>query len=358
MRQKEIGDSVGVVGRDKLPGRRPEPGDNVGVLGRDKPPFVVLVLLIACGSSHTPTATPSPGVEQASRPPATPEVLRGERLLAKGQLEEAQVALEEAVENDPQDPRAWLDLGLLYEEMGDPRRAEKAYRRSSEIDENFAEPYNNLGVLLRERGQLADAIPMLERAAALDPRLGPARFNLALAYEDAGERDKAESEYLAAIQALQNDPVPRINLAMLYLDTDRPDEAADQLRAAAPWVRQDVLLSIAVGGALRRAGAPEEAVEVLHGALKQAPDPPPTELLAELALALYATDAVPAAEKTMRSAVNQSPKDPALQYALGAILVKRGKLDEARRHLQRVVKLDPDGPYAARARAQLRSISP
>jgi Flp pilus assembly protein TadD len=276
--------------------------------------------------------------------------------LAKGRVEEAWTAFEGAIENDPQDPRAWLDLGLVYEEMGDQPAAERAYRRSIEIDGNFAEPYNNVGVLLRERGALADAIPMLEQAAALDPRLGPARFNLALAYEDAGERDRAEREYLAAIQALPNDPVPRINLAMLYLDTDRLDEAADQLRAAVPQVRGDVLLSIAVGAGLRRAQDPEQAVEVLHGALEHASSPPPTELVAELALALYATGELQAAENTMRSAVKQAPRDPALHYALGTILVKRGKLDEARRHLQRVVRLDPNGPYTARARAQLRSI--
>lgn len=318
---------------------------------------VVPILPTACGSTHSPTATPRPAsAEEASRPPATPEVLRGEQLLAKGRVEEAWTAFEEAIESDPQDPRAWLDLGLVYEEMGDQPAAERAYRRSIEIDGNFAEPYNNLGVLLRERGALADAIPMLERAVALDPGLGPARFNLALAYEDAGERDKSEREYLAAIQALPNDPVPRINLAMLYLDTDRPDEAADQLRVAVPQVRGDVLLSIAVGAGLRRAGEPDEAVEVLHGALEHASDPPPTELVAELALALYATGELRAAENTMRRAVKQAPKDPALHYALGTILVKRGKLDEARRHLQRVVRLDPDGPYAARARAQLRSI--
>jgi len=351
MNQKGVGDSVGVMGWDRPQGRGPERNKEPSV------PLVVLVLLTACGSARIPAATPgSVSGEHASRPPATPEVLHGEQLLAKGQVEEARTALEQAIENGPQDPRAWLDLGLVYEEMGDWGAAERAYRRSSEIDENFAEPYNNLGVLLRERGQLAKAIPILERAAALDPGLGPARFNLALAYEDAGEPDKAEREYLAAIQALPNDPVPRINLAMLYLDADRSDEAADQLRAAAPRVRQDVLLSIAVGGALRRAGEANQAVEVLHGALKHASDPPPTELLAELALALYATGELQAAENTMRSAVSQAPKDAALQYALGTILVKGGKLDEARKHLQRVVKLDPDGPYAARARAQLRSI--
>ncbi len=328
-----------------------------GMLVKGMLALCVSIALAACGTTQTPPASPSPArVGEASRPSATPQVLRGEQLLAKGQVEEARTAFEEAIESDPEDARAWLDLGLVYEEMGDLPGAERAYRRSSEIDRNFAEPYNNLGVLQRERGELADAIQTLERAAALDPALGPARFNLALAYEDAGDSENAEREYLAAIQALPNDPVPRINLAILYLDTDRPDDAIAQLEVAAPMVRRDVLLSIAVGGALRRAREATRAVEVLQGALEYASDPPPTELLAELALALYATGALEASEDTMRRAVRQAPKDPTLRYALGTILVKRGKLDLARKHLQLVVKLDPDGPYATRARAQLRAI--
>lgn len=324
-------------------------------LDRNRGHFVLLVVLGACSSSQTPIATPAE-VEAVSRPPAGPEVLRGEQLLAKGHVKDAWTAFEEAIKKDPTDARAWLDLGLVYEEMGDQSAAESAYRRSAEIDGNFAEAYNNLGVLLRERGDLEEAISMLERASTLDPQLGPARFNLALAYEDADELDKSEREYLAAIQLLPNDPVPRINLAMLYLDINRPDDATDQLRVASKKVRGDVLLSIAVGGALRRAGQAAEAVDVLHGALEYASDPPPTDLLAELALALYATGELESAAKTMRLAVGQAPEDPALQYALGSILLKAGELDEARRHLRRAVQLDADGPYADRARARLRSI--
>ncbi|MGB5809973.1 MAG: tetratricopeptide repeat protein [Polyangiales bacterium] len=313
-------------------------------------------LSLGCG---TTTATPieTAPVSRVSRPAASPAVLQGEQLLAKGQVKEAWAILEDAVEDEPDDPRAWLDLGLVYEEVGDLSAAERAYRRSTELDGRFAEAFNNLGVLLRERGDLSEAVTMLERAVDLDPVLGPARFNLALAYEDLGDGAAAEEQYLAAIDVLKGDPVPRINLAMLYLDEGRADEAKTQLREAIPRVEGDVLLSVAVGNALRRAGDSSAAVEVLHAALAHAPDPPPTGLLAELALALFANGDLPAAESVMRRAVGQEPADPALQYALGTMLAKQGFRDEARRHLSRVVTLDPDGPLAERAKAQLRAIS-
>ena len=314
-----------------------------------------LVLLWGCASTPTEPAEPDP-IETVSRPPASPTVLRGERLLSEGKVDQAREVFERAIADDPSDPRAWLDLGLAQEAAGDRASAQRSYRRAIELDRGFAEAFNNLGVLLREGGHLQEATVALERAVALDPDLAAARFNLALAYEDQGKLADAERQYLVAIEQLPGDPVPRINLAMMWLEMGRRDEAATQLRAAAPMVRDDVLLSTAVGEGLRRAGLPEQAVPVLQGALRQASAPPPTELLAELALAYYAAGDLDSAAATMRRAVGQDERDPALQYAYGSILAKLGQVGKARAHLRRAVQLDPDGPYAERARARLRSL--
>lgn len=316
---------------------------------------VLVALLSGCASSPgSPSQAPSPPI--VSHPPAGPDVLRGEQLLAEGRVPEAKRIFEHALAEDPDDPRAWLDLGLAEEATGDWASAEKSYRRATDIDPNFAEAFNNLGVLLREAGKLAEAIATLERAVALDPSLSAARFNLALSYEDQGSLADAEREYLATIDRLPKDPIPRINLAMMLVDAGRSEDAIAQLRAARPMLRGDVLLSMAVGEGFRRAGLPAEAVPVLQTALDQAPEPPPTELLAELALAHYANGDLDAAEATMRRAVAQDELDPALQYAYGSILAKQGQLGKARAHLRRAVTLDPDGPYAERASARLEAL--
>lgn len=316
---------------------------------------LLLSALSGCAGSQPEPAEPEP-VALVSRPPASPDVLRGEALLSEGQVAAARAVFKKAIADEPKDARAWLDLGLAHEAGGDVGSAEKAYRRATELDSAFAEAFNNLGVLLRESGRLDDAIQALERAVALDPGLAAARFNLGLAYEDRGNLAEAEREYLAVIEQLPADPVPRINLAMMLLQMDRAGEAATQLRTARPMVRNDVLLAIAVGEGLRRAGAPEEAVPVLESALGQASEPPPTDLLAELALAYYASGDLDASEATMRRAVNQDERDPALQYAYGSILAKRGEVGKARAHLRRAEQLDPSGPYARRARARLESL--
>lgn len=310
-----------------------------------------------CGSGGASTAPSTTAPEElVSRPQATPDVLRGERLLVNGQVSEAMKVFRQAIAENAEDARAWLDLGLGHEAAGNSASAERAYRRAAEIDPQFAEALNNLGVLLREAGKIEEATSALERAVSLDPDLAAARFNLGLAYEDQGRFDDAERQYLATIEQLPSDPIPRINLAMMYLAAGRTDDAVAQLRAARPMVRGDVLLSIAVGEGLRRAKAPREAVAVLEGALRQADDPPPTDLLAELSLAYYAAGDLESAEKTMRRAVGQDEIDPALQYAYGSILAKLGEIGQARSHLRRAISLDRDGPYAARARRRLDTL--
>ena len=93
----------------------------------------------ACSStSSSPPAETAPE-ELVSRPEATPDVLRGERLLASGRVTEAQQVFRQAIADDPEDARAWLDLGLTHEAKGDPVSAEKAYRRATEIDPSFAD---------------------------------------------------------------------------------------------------------------------------------------------------------------------------------------------------------------------------
>ncbi|MGB9340332.1 MAG: tetratricopeptide repeat protein [Polyangiales bacterium] len=328
-------------------------------MNRARAPYVawavLAALIVGCGSSQS-TPAQEPSLTTLSRPPASPDLLRAERLLAEGKVPEAKRLFEQALADNPSDVRALLDLGLALEASGDWASAEKAYRRATTLDPNFAEAFNNLGVLLREAGKLPEATAMLERAVALDPALVAARFNLALSYEEQGKLGEAEREYLQTIDRLPGDPVPRINLAMMLLGAGQPEDAVEQLRAARPMVRGDVLLSIAVGEGLRRAGLPAEATPVLQTALRQAPEPPPTELLAELALAQYASGDLDAAEASMRRAVGQNELDPALQYAYGSILAKQGQLGKARAHLRRAVKLDPDGPYAERASARLETL--
>jgi tetratricopeptide (TPR) repeat protein len=50
-----------------------------------------------------------------------------------GRLDEARDAYERAIERDPSDVKALVNLGLLYERRGEPERARQAYQAAVRV---------------------------------------------------------------------------------------------------------------------------------------------------------------------------------------------------------------------------------
>ena len=71
------------------------------------------------------------------------------------------------LELEPRDSLLQRDLGSLYEELGDTRRAEEMYRRALAIDLAYADVHARLGWLLLRRGDKAAARAAADRVAAL-----------------------------------------------------------------------------------------------------------------------------------------------------------------------------------------------
>ena len=74
-----------------------------------------------------------------------------------------------ALDADPCEAQARLNLGLLMARTGDREGAERELRRSLECDPTYARAAFNLAVLCSRTGRADEAVSLLERATALDP---------------------------------------------------------------------------------------------------------------------------------------------------------------------------------------------
>jgi tetratricopeptide (TPR) repeat protein len=68
---------------------------------------------------------------------------------------------------DPDFFQAFVNAGVLHEEMGDSDLAEKSYMRALEISPDNGMVLNNLAVVVLKRGALQEALDLAERAYAL-----------------------------------------------------------------------------------------------------------------------------------------------------------------------------------------------
>jgi arylsulfatase A-like enzyme/Flp pilus assembly protein TadD len=156
------------------------------------------------------------------------------RALAKlGRVDEAKTWLKKATASNPENYRAWYQLGL-FEAENDPAAAQASYQKAIAIQPNYSPGQRELGMLLFNQKNYAAAVPRLEKAIALgledaqihnflgicysqtnhlqksiqsyraalklDPKLAEAHLNLAYGLQRAGKLSQARVEYETACQ--------------------------------------------------------------------------------------------------------------------------------------------------------------
>lgn len=129
------------------------------------------------------------------------------------------VALEyynSALEIFPESIEAWYNKGMYYQNRGEVDNALNCYYVLNGIDETWADPYYNLGYIhLVMTNELDSAIFYFEKSTTLDPNFYQAYNNLGLAYEEMGDKKNARKYYLKAIDVNPDFQLAKDNLNAL-----------------------------------------------------------------------------------------------------------------------------------------------
>jgi Tfp pilus assembly protein PilF len=317
---------------------------------------------IGCGGGAPKPAAESALDERIEEPPpqrkapgASPLVKEAEGLLGKGDHAGAKAKFEAAIAENPEDPRAYLGLGLCEEALEQVAAAEKAYRKAVELDPNLAEAHNNLGLLLRDKDDLEGAIAALTRATEADPRLASAQANLAMALEDAQRPEQAGPAYAKAVKLAGDDAMLRANYGLFLLQQGQKDAAADQLLAGLAGAKGDRAALLYIGNGLRRAERPDAAVRAVREAIAGGDGKPTPALLAELSLAQNAAKDDAGAKASLEEALKLDPKYATAHYLLGSVLAGQGDFKAAAVHYKKCIELDPKGELAKKAKEKLEA---
>lgn len=142
----------------------------------------------------------------ASERPRLPELTAEEWCQLAIEIEErspleAKAAYHHALDIDPGNATARINLGRMLHAEGTLAGAEAHYREALRREPSSAIAWYNLGVLLEDQSQRDEAIAAYECAVRADAQLADAHYNLALLYERAG-RERDAVRHLAIFRRL------------------------------------------------------------------------------------------------------------------------------------------------------------
>ncbi len=108
------------------------------------------------------------------------------------QNKQAILNLEAEVTANPENYNAWTQLGHLYFDTDQPKKAIGAYTKSLALHSGDANIWTDLGVMYRRSGEPDKAIEAFDKAASMDATHQASRFNKGIVlYYDLGKKKEA-----------------------------------------------------------------------------------------------------------------------------------------------------------------------
>lgn len=125
---------------------------------------------------RSPSIAPPPGVATGGMPPQAQQQASGPMPLTPEKRAEIE-GLKTMAAKAPDNPEAWIQLGHIYFDTGQPPLAIEAYEKALTITPDNANVLTDLGVMYRRSKQPQKAIENFDKAVAADASHEIARFN-------------------------------------------------------------------------------------------------------------------------------------------------------------------------------------
>jgi len=150
---------------------------------------------------------------------------------------------EDILKYNPYTVRVLNNLGNLYSDKGDLKKAEENYKKAilSPNKDLFAQPYYNLGNLYRDQGEFDKAIALYKKAIEVDPNFPFAYQNLAVVYINAKKDIAKGIEVLEQLKKIQpGNPRVYYNLAILYLAQNNISQGKENIILGLQYAQKDL----------------------------------------------------------------------------------------------------------------------
>ena len=271
---------------------------------------------------------------------------RARMLLADRLFPQAAKQLEGVLRRDPQNLAALIDLVRAKEGQGDIEEAIRLAERALELDPEYTQTYLTLARLEAQRDDLEQAVELSSLAVERDPQNPDVRIQKANFLQRLGRFEESQ-EVLEETLAAHGEH-PRTNAfyaQMVEVRTGKFEAAEERLRQVVerdPYLEQAWLF---LGRVLERTGKLDEAEASFKKGLAARSDD--ADLHGALGHLLARLGRQEEAISQLREAIRLSPNQRSeLHVSLGGVLAEIGRLEEARREYDKVLAMDPSHPGA------------
>jgi tetratricopeptide (TPR) repeat protein len=214
---------------------------------------------------------------------AAPHLRLGLAFEQVGKIKEAVAEHEKALEIDPSEVQAHVNLVSLYGRLGEVAKAEQHYHEAVRLSPDRADAYYAYGVLLLGQRREVEAQQALEHALQINPLYAEAQNNLGTLLEQQGKLDEARQQFEAALANRPGYRIARFHLARILVNQRKYDEAIQHfLKILTPEDEDTPRYLYALAATYARAGDRESALKYMRKAHEEAASRHQSQLLTSI----------------------------------------------------------------------------
>lgn len=237
---------------------------------------------------------------------------------------------------DPsRNPEYHYALGRQHKANNDAAAAEAAYREALRVAPDFVNAWLSLGILLRGLGRADEAEQAQREALRLDPGSYLAHLNLGNALLDQQRPAEAAAEFRLALELKADSAEAQNNLGRALLLMDDP-QCLEHFQAALR-LKPDYFLAVeGLGTTLKRLGDYEAAARALFRATQLQPDA--VEARLQLGDAYLATGKLNEAAREFEQLIRSHPPVPQAKAGLASALTLLGQYARPKALIQEAIE--------------------
>lgn len=234
-----------------------------------------------------------------------------------------------------------IEIGLLYDELGNIRTASEYFTKAIELDSNNPRAFYCKAMIFEAEEKIEEAITYYKEAIALDPHYVAAHFFLACIYDDIKEVHLAIYHYERVLELEPDHFYAHLNLGAVYEGLHQDDKAYNYFIKAEAINPHHHLLHFNFGVIYKKRGEYEKSRDAYYRSLSYSTNHPYTYLNLGLLYKDHFND-LHQTIKLYTEGLKHHPEFAVLYYNRGCVYALLEDYDRAIDDLNQALKYDPD----------------